>query len=48
MYEMVTNHLDKAFVTNDIATIVNELKIQYLAAMVNYTTCVKLLITKVC
>ena len=29
---MVINHLDKLFVTNDAATIVNELEVQHLAA----------------
>ncbi|BBG99325.1 hypothetical protein Prudu_008977, partial [Prunus dulcis] len=32
MNKMVINHLDKPFVTNDVATIVNELEVQHLAA----------------
>ncbi|KAL5709990.1 T-complex protein 1 subunit theta [Ranunculus cassubicifolius] len=32
MNKMVINHLDKLFVTNDAATIVNELEVQHLAA----------------
>jgi len=30
MNKMVINHLDKLFVTNDAATIVNELEVQHL------------------
>ncbi|KAI5337978.1 hypothetical protein L3X38_017249 [Prunus dulcis] len=32
MNKMVINHLDKPFVTNDVATIVNELEVQHPAA----------------
>lgn len=31
---MVINHLDKLFVTNDAATIVNELEVQHPAAKI--------------
>ncbi|GLT90421.1 hypothetical protein SLE2022_083540 [Rubroshorea leprosula] len=34
MNKMVINHLDKLFVTNDAATIVNELEIQHPAAKI--------------
>lgn len=34
MNKMVINHLDKLFVTNDAATIVNELEVQHPAAKI--------------
>ncbi|KAM2269058.1 hypothetical protein ACFX1S_047105 [Malus domestica] len=34
MNKMVINHLDKLFVTNDAAIIVNELEVQHLAAKI--------------
>ncbi|KAI5417402.1 hypothetical protein KIW84_042126 [Lathyrus oleraceus] len=34
MNEIFVNHLDRLFVANDVATIVNELKVQHLAAKI--------------